>query len=260
MKKRSSGRAAREIEMFTAGKTRWQAVLSDLRIVTPKQLRARVRDVNSEPIARRALKGEKLDKMTWESIFAGLKVARSDFFSDAEWFDLDLNSQWQLLWELAEDAVDRFGLVLPPELPNNELGDGLFVAKKFVKTIASRTSVSIEIPGGMSGYLIAIERDAQANIVLLSPSPLMVNPLLTGAIQQLPQSPPSPFPFFQPISVGTNYLWAGVFTKLPDWKWLAESQKRPLRLQLAHLMDLLEYASNQPRGTQILRSSYVVTD
>jgi hypothetical protein len=272
MKKSSSGRATNEIEMFSKQKIKWQAVLTNLRISTPKHLIARVRDVNSEPIARKALKGEKLAKTTWASVFAGLKLERKDFFSDAEWLDRDLTTQWQMLWNLAEDASDRFGLVLPPELENNDLNDALperqrlrehqrlGADKKFVKTIISRTSVLIQIPGGISGYLILLEQDAQGNIILLSPSPLMVDPLLTGAIQQLPQYPPSPFEFFQPITVGTNNLWASVFAKLPAWKWLADAQKRPLRLQLVHLKELFEYVEKQPQGTEIWRSSYVVTD
>ena len=154
MKKSSSGRATKEIEMFSIGKTKWQAALTNLRIVTPKQLQSRVRDIHSESIARKALRGEKLAKTTWASIFAGLKVERRDFFSDAEWLDLDLKTQWEMLWNLATDASDRFGLVLPQELENNGLGAGLVADRKFVKTIVSRTSVLLEIPGGMLGSLI----------------------------------------------------------------------------------------------------------
>ena len=87
----------------------------------------------------------------------------------------------------------------------------------------------------------------------------MANPLLTGKIQRLPQYPPSPFEFLQPITVGTNYLWAGVFAQLPDLRWLADAQKRPLRLELAQLADLFNFASKYQQEAPMFRSSYVVT-
>jgi hypothetical protein len=262
MQTSSSDRVARakgSIAMSPVGRAKWQNVLRDRRIGTVKQLLSRVRDISGEPVARKALKGEKLDRQTWESIFGGLKLNRANFFSDVEWYDRDLKTQWGMLWDLAEDGCDRFGLILPENPQNNGLADGLCEREKFLKTIVSRTSVFLEIPGGMSGHLILVEQDAQDNIVLLSPSPLMANPVLTGAVQRLPQYPPSPFQFFQPITIGTNNLWAGIFPSLPDWRWLADAQKRPLRLQLEHLTELFEYANKQPKGTKIFRSSYVVT-
>jgi hypothetical protein len=255
----SADRAARSIlvaiEMSAVGKTKWKAMLTARKIGTAKKLLSRVPEIVGEPTARRAFNGQRLDRVTWESIFDGLKLDRADFFTDVQWFNLDLNSQWEILWNLATDASDRFGLVLAETVESPDLGN-----QKFAKTIASRTSVSLEIPGGLSGYLILVEQDAQGSIVLLSPSPLMPNPMLTGTIERLPQYPPSPFPFLQPITVGTNNLWAGIFAKLPDWRWLADAQKKPLRLQLAQLTDLFEYTNKQPKDTQIWRSSYVVTD
>jgi hypothetical protein len=243
------------IEMSAVGQAKWKAMLTARKIGTAKKLLARVPEISGEPTARRAFNGQRLDRQTWEAIFYGLKLDRADFFSDVQWFDRDLKTQWQMLWDLAKDAPDRFGLVLGETANNPDLGN-----QKFAQTIVSRTSVYLEIPGGVTGYLILVEQDAQGRMILLSPSPLMANPLLTGAIQQLPQYPPSPFPFLQPITVGTNNLWAGIFGKLPDWRWLADAQKRPLRLELAQLMDLFEYASQQPKGTQIWRSSYVVIE
>ncbi len=255
----SSDKAARAnlvaIEMPAASRARWKAMLTARKIVNAKKLLSRVPEILGEPTARRAFNGQRLDRDTWQAIFDGLKLDRADFFTDVQWFDRNINTQWQILWDLAADASDRFGLVLNETVENSELGH-----EKFVKTIVSRTSVSIEIPWGLSGYLILVEQDAQGNIVLLSPSPLMAKPILTGAIQRLPQYPPSPFPCLQPITVGTNNLWAGIFAKSPDWRWLADAQKKPLRLQLAQLTDLYEYARKQPSDTQIFRSSYVVTD
>jgi hypothetical protein len=258
MQNPSSDKAARShlvaIEMSAVAQTKWKAMLRDRKIGTAKKLLARVPELMGEPTARRAFNGQRLDRQTWEAIFYGLKLDRADFFTDVRWFDRDVNTQWQLLWDLAADAADRFGIGL------GETGENAdFSNEKFVKTIVSRTSVFIEIPEGLVGYLVLVERDSQGSIVLLSPSPLMANPQLTGAIQRLPQSPPSPFPCLQPITVGTNQLWMGVFAKLPDWRWLAEAQKKPLRLQLAQLTDLFEYASKQPRNTWIWRSTYMVT-
>jgi hypothetical protein len=250
--------AAKSIEMSPAAKAKWLTMLKTRKINTAKQLLSRVRDLHGEPLARKALKGDRLDRTTWDSIFKGLKVFRDDFFNDIEWFDRNLESQWGLLWEMAVDASDRFGIVLPEHVPDSSNWDGVG-ADRFEQSIVARTSVLLEIPWGMPGYLLLLEQDAMGNIVLLSPSPLMANPLLSGKIQRLPQYPPSSFEFLQPLTVGTNYLWAGIFTKLPELKWLADAQKKPLRLQLPQLADLFNFASQQPQGTPMFRSSYVVT-
>jgi hypothetical protein len=259
MKNLSPDLAAKSIEMSPAAKAKWLTMLKTRKINTAKQILSRVRDLHGEPLARKALKGDRLDRTTWDSIFKGLKVYRDDFFNDIEWFDRNLASQWGLLWDLAKDAADRFGIVLPENIPDSSAWDGIG-SDQFPQSIASRTSVLIEIPWGTPGYLLLLEQDALGNIVLLSPSPLMVNPLLTGRIQRLPQYPPSPFEFLQPLTVGTNYLWAGVFPQLPDFRWLADAQKKPLRLQLTQLADLYNFASKQQQETPMFRSSYLVTD
>ena len=256
----SSDKAAKShqnaIEMSAAAKAKWQAMLSTRKIGSAKKLLSRVPELTNEPTARRALNGQSLDRQTWQAVFNGLKLDRVNFFTDVQWFALTANSQWEMLWELARDS-DRFGLVLAEPVVN--AADEEAEPAKFVQTIAVRTSVFIELPAGLSGYLILIERDAQDNIVLLSPSPLMASPLLTGAVQRLPQQPPSPFPYLQPLSAGTNQLWAGVFDRAPDWRWLADAQTKPLRLQLAQLTDLYVYIQKQPKGTPLLRSTYVVS-
>jgi hypothetical protein len=244
------------IEMSAIGQTRWKAMLTARKIGTAKKLLARVPEISTEPTARRAFNGQKLDRQTWEAIFYGLNLDRADFFTDVQWFDRNLNTQWELLWKLAQDAGERFGLILAENLPAH---DGI-EPEKFVRTIVSRTSGSIEIPAGLTGYLLLLERDASGTIVMLSPSPLIATPLLSGAVQRLPQSPPSPFPYLQPLTVGTTELWAGIFAKSPDWRWLATAQKKPLRLDLAQLTEIYESTRKQHQSTQILRSSYVVTD
>jgi hypothetical protein len=242
------------IEMSAGSRVKWQALLTARKIGTAKKLLSRVPDLGGEPTARRAFNGQRLDKDTWAAVFYGLKLDRTDFFTDVQWFDLSLQSQWQLLWDLATDADDRFGLVLAAPDTESELA-----SPKFVRTIAARTSVSIEISAGYFGYPILVERDPSGGVVLLCPSPMTLDPLLTGASLRLPQSPPSPFPFFQPLSVGTNQLWAGMFTNQPTWPWLTAATHKPLRLELAQLTDLLESASQHRQETQMLRSSYLVT-
>jgi hypothetical protein len=258
MKNLSPDLAAKPIEMSPAAKAKWLQMLKTRKINTPKQILSRVRDLHGEPLARKALRGDRLDRTTWDSIFKGLKVYRDEFFNDIEWFDRNLASQWGLLWDMAKDASDRFGVVLPEHIPDSSEWDGVG-SDQFPRSIASRTSVLIEIPWGTPGYLILLEQDALGNVVLLCPSPLMANSLLTGKIQRLPQYPPSPFEFFQPLTVGTNYLWAGVFTQLPDLKWLADAQRKPLRLQLPQLADLYNFAAKQQQETPMFRSSYLVT-
>jgi hypothetical protein len=245
-------RTNKPIEMSPAGKKKWQSMLTTRRINTAKQLLSRVRDLKGEPVARRVLNAQSLDRGTWESVFAGLKVHRDDFFTDVEWFDRDLTTQWQMLWDLAIDGNDKFGIILA----NN----GQTTEWKFVESIVSRSSVILEIPRGMSGYLIVVEKDAQDNLILLSPSPLMSNTQLTGAIQRIPQYPPSPFEYLQPITIGMNNIWAGVFPSLPSFPWLADAKARPLRLKLSQLTDLFEYTKKQSKGTQMFRSSYLVTE
>ncbi|WP_309739642.1 MULTISPECIES: hypothetical protein [unclassified Chamaesiphon] len=241
------------IEMSAAGKAKWKAMLTARKISTTKKLISRVPEITGESLARRVLNAQSLDRQTWQAIFYALKLDRADFFTDVQWFALDANSQWEMLWELARDS-DRFGLVLAESVTTPE--DREVDRAKFIQTIAVRTAVFIEIPAGSNGYLILVERDAQNNIVLLSPSPLMASPLLTGAIQRLPQ-PPSPFPHFQPLSVGTNQLWAGVFDRSPDWRWLADAKTKPLRLQLAQLTDLYVHARKQSSSIPLMRSTYV---
>ncbi len=234
-------------------------MLTARKIGTAKKLLSRVPEIHTEPTARRAFNGQKLDRPTWEAIFYGLNLDRADFFTDVQWFDRNLNTQWEMLWKLAQNASDRFGLVLAEPVAKIATNDGV-KNEKFVQTIVSRTSVSIEIPAGLTGYLLLLERDASGNIVMLSPSPLIANPILSGGLQRLPQSPPSPFPYLQPLTVGTTELWAGIFAKSPDWRWLTAAQNRPLRLDLAQLTEVFESARKQPKGTQIWRSSYVVTE
>jgi hypothetical protein len=145
MKTLSSDLAAKSIEMSPGAKAKWLKMLKTRKINTAKQILSRVRDLHGEPAARKALNGERLDRTTWDSIFKGLRVFRDDFFNDIEWFDRNLESQWGLLWEMAKDASDRFGIVLPENIPDSSAWDGVG-SDKFQQSIESRTSVLLEIP------------------------------------------------------------------------------------------------------------------
>jgi hypothetical protein len=245
--------------MSTAGLIKWQAVLTAKKIGTANQLLAKSLSIDSEPTARKALKGGRLDKKTWESIFQDLDLNRGDFFTDAEWHEWSLETRWEMLLNLAEDASARFGLVFPQQLEHAGFGD-LFRQERFQTSIPSGKSVLLEIPAGLSGYLILVEQDPNGEICLVAPSCLVMDSSLTGELRLLPQHPPSPFKVLKPSTLGTSYLWAGIFAQLPDWKWLQALPGGLLKLEMEQITQLVEYAETQPRETtQIWKSSYTVT-
>jgi hypothetical protein len=253
---------SKSIGMSAAGLIKWQAALTKKRIGTAIQFLANAPSITGEPTARKALKGEKLGKTTWESIFQDLGENRGDFFTDAEWFGRDLlKEQWAKLLELAEDASDRFGLVLPDRLERADLrGAKSKYPSKYMTKLRINSKVLLEIPSGLSGYLILLEQNKDGGINLISPSQLMKNTLLTGEAQRLPQLPVDEdiAEVIEMTDEGTRYLWAGIFAQLPDWGWLVGAKDDTLELQVEQLRDLLGYAKHQPPGTQIWRSSYTV--
>jgi hypothetical protein len=269
-------RAARAIEMSVAGKVKWQEVLSARGIRTASELMSRIIElapekppvlkgkevkttIESEATARKALSGQKTDKPVWELIFRCLELNGADFFPSAEWFGYSREDRWEMLLNMAEDASDRFGIVLPQKLEHAGFED-MFTSQKIQKTIPTGKSVLLEIPEGLSGYAIVLEQGVSGNIVLVAPSCLMVDSAVKGERRLLPQYPPSPHQFLVPRMVGTNDLWMGIFAQLPDWEWLHEKRQGLLKLEMAHVTQLLEYAEAQPPNTkQIWKSSYTVT-
>jgi hypothetical protein len=213
----------------------------------------------------KAFKGERIDRKSWSRIFEALELDRTYFFTDAEWNKWDAATLWGMLLYQAEDASDRFGMIFPDKPQLSGIGDifeteDTLKQQRIQRSLPSGKSVLLEIPEGLSGYLILLEQCPSGKIVLVAPSCLMKDPLLTSKARLLPQYPPSPMPFVKPTTLGTSHLWAGIFAKLPDWDWLHEERRGLLKLELAHISQLLEYAETQPRATtQFWKSSYVVT-
>lgn len=252
------------LAMSPAGLAEWKITLADLGIDKGIDLWRKVNGdreeknhVISYPTAKKAFDGETSDT-TWKVIFQELDLKWSNYFSEAEWNGWNCETLWGMLLNMAEDASDRFGIVLPEKLESAGIED-MFTTQKIQKTIPSGKSVLLEIPEGYSGYAIVLEQGSSGNIVLVAPSCLMVDSAVQGERRLLPQHPPSPFKFLVPTTVGINYLWAGIFAQLPDWEWLHEERQGLLKLEMAHVTQLLEYAA-QPRNTiQIWSSSYTVT-
>ena len=105
MQTTNADRAA-AIEISGVKLVKWKNMLKERKIGTTKKLLSRVPEISGEPVARKALNGQRLDRPTWEAIFKGLKVYRDEFFTDVEWFDRDLTATWELLWDMAADASD----------------------------------------------------------------------------------------------------------------------------------------------------------
>jgi hypothetical protein len=282
-------RAARSIEMSPAALTKFQAVLREKRIGTAAQLLSLIIErapteeknvknakyakgekvnkkttINGEPTARKAINGERIDKTSWILIFDYLDLYLGDFFTDAEWFGRDpIEDSWAKLLDLAEDAFDRFGLVFLDPMQEANFRNAIPSRNlpKYMTKLPLNSEVVLEMPSGLSGHLILLEQNTTGGIDLLSPSPLMKNTLLAGAVQLIPQCP-VPEGFAEKIHMtqeGTRYLWAGIFDRLPEWDWLADTQEEMrCDLQVEQLTDLLAYAKTQPAGTPIWRSSYTV--
>lgn len=251
-------RAARSIEMSDVGKNMWQAKLTAENIGTAIQLLARAPSIICDPTARKALRGERLDRRTWEGIFRDLNVNRGDYFTQAEWFE---QNPWEQLLAMAADGSTRFGLVLPNPVESanarNALGKN---QPKYLPKFPINTKVILKIDAGLSGHLILLEQNSDGGIDLLSPSVLMPKNLLTGEIQYLPQRP-LPEGISEVIElepVGTRYLWAGIFAQLPEWGWLQGAREDLLDLQVEQLGDLLAYAQESPEGCGMWKTSYEV--
>jgi hypothetical protein len=247
--------------MSASGRAEWKIALADCGIGDMATFVKAVITVVSRPTAECAFDGGRLERQTWEKIFKELDLQRSDFFTEAKWWQWDLLTLWGMLWNLGEDASDRFGLVLPDRLERADLrGAKLKHPSKYMTKLRINSKVLLEIPSGLSGYLILLEQNKDGGINLISPSQLMKNTLLTGEAQRLPQLPVDEdiAEVIEMTDEGTRYLWAGIFAQLPDWGWLVGAKDDILELQVEQLRDLLGYAKHQPPGTQIWRSSYTV--
>lgn len=255
-------KSSRSIGMSPVSLAKWQAELTNRRIHTADGLLAIVTDIDGLPTARKAIKGEPVQNKTWLSIFDKLKLERQTFFPDCEWHRWNQQTLWGNLWELGEGKEDRFGIVLRQPFQDSGLNPFRVEHKgDYQKELPIGKEVLIELPAGISGYLILVEHDSEGRIELISPSCVSEDPKLTGDIRRLPQHPDPKYQFFKPTILGNNLLWAGIFAQLPDWAWLENLPSNGfLDLQSEHLRDLWNYASNPPPGSQIWRSSYVVVN
>jgi hypothetical protein len=258
------------LTMSPPGLAQWKIALADLGIGNGSDLwrevngnREQQDHVISQPTARDAFDG-KASKNKWEIIFRELDLKWSDFFTEAAWNGWNRETLWGMLLNLSEDASDRFGMVFPDEGEEANIRNAIPLPNllKYMTKLPINSEVMLEIPSGLSGHLILLEQNTKGGIDLVSPSPLMKNTLLAGEVQLLPQRP-LPKGYAEKIhmtDVGTRYLWAGIFDRLPEWDWLADTQEEMrCDLQVEQLTDLLTYAKTQPPGTPIWRSSYTVT-
>jgi hypothetical protein len=277
------GKGTRGIGMSRKGWLAWQTALDGKNISTfelflqeleksenngqtasREAIESNEHDIIAEPTARRAWNRRTLERNTWKKIFKKLALKRSEFFTDAEWHEWNLQTLWRDLLELAEDGDDRFGLVPQQKLQTSGFRDTVrraFGNSVYPKQLIRGTSVLLEIPAGLKGYLILLEGDPSGNIVLISPSCLVASPKLTGDVKLLPEHPPSPLKFVALATLGEHWLWAGIFARLPDWEWLKnEPNDGLLDLQVEHLDELLDYASKHPEESRIWKSHYLVVD
>jgi hypothetical protein len=169
---------------------------------------------------------------------------------------------WDMLLDLAVYATDRFGIIYPPNIPVMGMGgDYLRHQQNKIQTKIPRGKhVLLEIPKGLTGYLVLLEDRAHlGDVLLLSPSCWMENSQLDGKPIQLPKPSTLDYQGIQLVTLGETHLWAGVFETLPDWEWLKPLQKNLQSLDASHLRQLHEYAESQPSETKtLLRSNYTV--
>jgi hypothetical protein len=252
---------SKAIEMSKNGLAEWQAALHDLKIDSYKDLTDAVYAVGDEiapQTAKKAFRGEGIERPQWIKVFKALDLRRETFFSEYEWENFSSLDLWKKLWDVAEDANDRFGLVLPQRPQEGNIRDAL-IPQKYATIFPDGTNVFIEIPAGLTGSLILLERNTRDEIDLVAPSCLMQDTFLNGELQRLPQQPSAPVLSIPLRSPGTRYLWAGIFAELPGWQWLIGAEKEVLALEVKQLAELLAFAKNQSQGTKIWRSSYTVT-
>jgi hypothetical protein len=256
------------ITMSQGGLNQWKYQLQKLSLGTATDLMNAVcaasEDGITPPTARRAFKGGGVSQPYWERIFTALDLSWKQFFSQYEWKKLTSTDVWKQLLAVAEDANDRFGLVLsstpppPPPFQQSDLTDA-FRPKRYKTSFCTGAEISVEFPYGLRGFLILLGQGVKDGVFnLAAPSCLMPNTLLKGNFQRLPQYPPAPIESISLTSLGTFSLWAGIFDESPQFDWLSAVENKLLSLELEQLDEILEFSKSQPQAT-IWRSSYTVT-
>jgi hypothetical protein len=208
--------------------------------------------------AKLAFEGKGISQSSWVRILTALGLGWEQFFSQYQWKKLTSTDIWKQLLDVAEDARDRFGLVLAPRLQESSLRDALPNNPHKYQTVLSKGQcVLVEFPADVHGFLILLEQNTEGGFDLIAPSCLMQNNRLDGKLQRLPQHPPAPVQSIPLKSLGTSSIWAGVFDDLPQWDWLADAEKDILSLNVMQLDEILEFAKSQSQAT-IWISSYTV--
>jgi hypothetical protein len=257
---------ARSIEMSAAGKSRWQAALAKLEIGTAGKLADKMMEGKvsiAEPTARKALKGEKIDRKTWESIFTVLELQRKEFFADEEWFDRTLGSEWEKLWDAARDGTQYFGFIHPTNLQHAGMGDDLASDDRgpYLSKVRQQEALLFEIPAQWQGHLVLLEMSkVSGSISLIAPSLLMEDEVLRGDDRRLlPANPLYPKKHIKLDTLGENQLWAGVFPESPQWEWLAEGRSKILELDVTKVSEVVDYVKElPPESRHLWKSSYQV--
>jgi hypothetical protein len=247
------------LTMSQGGLAQWKYQLQKLSIGSYTDLMNAVcaasEDGITPPTAKKAFEGGGISKPSWERIFTALGLSWKQFFSPYEWEKLTSTDVWKQLLAVAEDANDRFGMVLAPRFQESGIGDA-FTKKPPV--FSQGQCVLVELPDNLHGSLILLEQNPHGVFHLAAPSCLMPNTLLNGKLRQLPQFPPAPVESIPLDSLGTSFLWAGIFDKLPQWEWLSIVENKLFALEVEQLAEVLEFAKSQPQAT-IWQSSYTVT-
>jgi hypothetical protein len=256
------------ITMSESGLQQWKFHLNKKKIFNIQVLINNVYDVEvsiqkeakelAPATAKLAFEGKGISKLSWQRIFTALELNWKQFFSEYEWNKLTSDGIWQCLLDIADDAHDRFGLVLAPKFQESGIRDALPKNHRYKTILSQGTNVFVEFPADLHGSLILLEHNPTGGFDLAAPSCFMQNNLLDGNLQQLPQYPPAHVPSILLESLGTSTLWAGVFDALPQWDWLADAKKDMLALDVEQLAEILEFAKSQHQAT-IWRSSYTVT-
>jgi hypothetical protein len=251
------------ITMSQGGLAQWKYQLQKLSIGSYTDLMNAVcaasEDGITPPTAKKAFEGGGISKPSWERIFTALDLSWKQFFSQYEWEKLTSTDVWKQLLAVAEDAHDRFGLVLAPRFQESGFRDALPDNPHKYQTVLSKGQcVLVEFPADLRGFLILLEQNPDGGFDLVAPSCLMQNNRLDGNLQRLPQYPPAPVESIPLKSLGTSSVWAGVFDDLPQWEWLPGAEKDMLSLDVEQLAEILEFAKSQPQAT-IWRSSFTVT-
>jgi hypothetical protein len=268
-------RRPRAIAMSAKGKAVWKLALADTLIpTTVTELWSVVNGareegevaVISEPTARAAFNGGPIEPKYWQKIFDALDLQRRQYFSDAEWYQWDVNTQWGMLLDLAVDASDRFGLVPSSEVEysNDGYRRAIYSSENATQRYPKRIRIGEEFRFNIhierEGYLFILEKDLSDEVFFL------VDPISIEQKGAKITIPGKEDPFTSSI-IGKCELWAAVIPneEMCDFSYLEgnnyysckRQQQQPLKSQ--HLQQLLEFI-DENKKLEIIQTYYVVVN